>query len=180
VFAWHVTRVCDSSHYLLLRRGDSATRDVRRRLRRSLRLRFAPPSAVWSVLAFTAVAAHLTFTFAAAAAHFGVMHARASKLRSRLRALEHDSSQPAAIHSPRGWPERGRGKCRARALKHDSISAPEDSLRGEPARASESEASRERSSMIHLNPRRFTRREVGQSEGAASAALERSNHVSPT
>jgi len=75
---------------------------------------------------------------AAAAAPTGVLYARASKLRSRLRALKHDASQPAAIHSQRGWPERA--SC---------------------------EAGCERSNTTHLSPLRFIRSEAGQSEQVA-------------
>jgi len=105
---------------------------------------------------------------AAAAAPSGVLHATASKLRSRWRAPitrrisapedslpgltfgeptkaslvasapSRDASQPAAIHSQRGWPERA--SC---------------------------EAGCERSNTTHLSPLRFTRSEAGQSEQVA-------------
>ena len=44
--------------------------------------------------------------------------ARASKLRNRLRALKHDVSQPVAIHSRRGWPERA--SCEAGCERSDT------------------------------------------------------------
>ncbi|MEY2796096.1 MAG: hypothetical protein RIR10_1812, partial [Planctomycetota bacterium] len=109
-----------------------------------------------------------------------------------------------AIHSRRGWPERGRGKSRARALK---LRVPDVSggERSEPREPSEpwtsifhlwrSHAHRTSSVPMAADLTSFDRqtsgtracrgrrgggdlwRESRQSEGAARAALERSNHV---
>ena len=77
--------------------------------------------------------------------------ARASESEASRERSNH-ASRPVAIHSRRGRRKRAKRRPRtagsprrqSRALK-PRLSAPSDSLRGEPARASESEASRERS-----------------------------------
>ena len=80
----------------------------------------------------------------------GVIHARASKLRSRLRALVlvavAAAAAPSGVIHARASESGGRGVIHARASKLRSrlralkppISAPEDSLRGAPMKASES------------------------------------------
>jgi hypothetical protein len=64
--------------------------------------------------------------------------ARASEMRSRLRALKVVAVAAAAAPFRAARARASKLRSRLRALKHVPISAPEDSLRGEPARASES------------------------------------------
>jgi len=84
---------CDSTHYLLLRRGvvpheTTGDIDVECSGFAALRLRQHPMSST----------------------------PERGRGKSRARVLKHDTSQPPRIHSEGSWPERGRGKSRARVL----------------------------------------------------------------
>jgi hypothetical protein len=122
--------------------GGSATRHDGRLRRRTLRLRCAPPSASSnSSSARRAFIQTLTRGEAGQSERERAPEAKLQQPASRERL--NDAPRPPRIHSEGSRPERA--SCEAgcersktlRALKQRA-SAPEDSLRGEPARASES------------------------------------------